>query len=85
MFFLSAGIAGALFIPTFFVPGVPQDKGFDPPEETDQEAEEDMRHRTVFDSEDQSIWVLLKNTRIWLLSIELMGVILASVHTAYTC
>ncbi|KAJ3156321.1 hypothetical protein HDU89_004103 [Geranomyces variabilis] len=80
MFYLSAGVGGALFVPSLFVPGMPGDKGMDDPVETDEAAEEDMRSRSVFrdvdDDEDAGLMPMVKSVRIWLLSAELLVVIL---------
>ncbi|KAJ3176040.1 hypothetical protein HDU87_005557 [Geranomyces variabilis] len=80
MFYLSAGVGAALFVPSLFVPGMPGDKGLNDPVETDEAAEEDMRSRSVFhdvdDDEDAGLMPMVKSVRIWLLSAELLVVIL---------
>ncbi|KAJ3153745.1 hypothetical protein HDU86_005078 [Geranomyces michiganensis] len=89
MFYVSAGVAALLFVPSYFVPGMPGDKGLDEPVETDDEAEEDMKSRSVFhnvdsggdggdgsDGSNAGLMPMVKSVRIWLLSAELLVVIL---------
>ncbi|TPX70850.1 hypothetical protein SpCBS45565_g01432 [Spizellomyces sp. 'palustris'] len=78
MFYISAAIAACLLIPSCFVPASPQAKGFDAPQEQNQAAREAMRDRSVYTegSGDGGLRPFLKNTRAWLLSFELLGVVL---------
>ncbi|KAI9089384.1 major facilitator superfamily domain-containing protein [Phlyctochytrium arcticum] len=78
MFYVSAIAGAVLFIPACFIPGTPEDKGFESPEEKDMDARDAMRNRSVYSDQESSsgLGPILKSPRIWLLSFELLGVIL---------
>ncbi|KNC98290.1 uncharacterized protein SPPG_06686 [Spizellomyces punctatus DAOM BR117] len=77
MFYISAAIAAVMLIPSCFVPASPQTKGFDGPQEQNQAAREAMRDRSVYtEGSGGGLRPFLKNTRVWLLSFELLGVVL---------
>ncbi|TPX57253.1 hypothetical protein PhCBS80983_g03963 [Powellomyces hirtus] len=76
MFLVSAAVAGLLFVPACFVPGVPSDKDLDDPVEKDEEAHEDMKARSVFTGDDEGLLAIVKDMRVWLLAAQLLVVIL---------
>ncbi|KAI8825898.1 major facilitator superfamily domain-containing protein [Fimicolochytrium jonesii] len=76
MFLISAAVAAAILIPSWFMPGTPEDKGLEAPVEKEKEEQENMESRSIFKDGDDGISAILKSGRVWLLSMELLVVIL---------
>ncbi|KAJ3179760.1 hypothetical protein HDU85_004761 [Gaertneriomyces sp. JEL0708] len=75
MFYLSAVISAVILIPSYFI-AVPAEKGFENPEEKDQDATDAMESRSVYNNEEGAVAPLVKNARVWLLSLQIFGVLL---------
>ncbi|KAJ3022891.1 hypothetical protein HKX48_004934 [Thoreauomyces humboldtii] len=77
MFYVASGVASCILVPSCFVPGAPDQKGFEKPVEKDEGAKEDMKSRSIYLHEDSDgLLPIIKNVRVWLLAAQLLVVIL---------